>query len=203
LRTAPLGMNKNSTLRVSADLLDLKAAPPALPGGSCSSGKRGREVESRLRRALTLDKPRECGALGCAGQPQRFRRRAKSGKARDERHQGSTQRLLTEHRPWRPPAADPAPATSTPRRPCRHVSRVRRVRAPVHHQGAGQEVPPQGRCCARSRGGWCRLPYTHRMAPDCSIIASSFHSLLLLLLLLTCSAVVSLLCVSVSLNSLG
>jgi hypothetical protein len=43
------------TLRVSADLLDLKAAP-FLPGPSL--GVPEREVESRLRPALSLDKPR-------------------------------------------------------------------------------------------------------------------------------------------------
>jgi len=54
-RTVPLGMTKTPTLWVSADLLDLKAVPP-LPGPSL--GVPGREVESRLRPALTLDKPR-------------------------------------------------------------------------------------------------------------------------------------------------
>jgi len=53
-RTAPLGMTKTPTLRVSADLLDLKAAHP-LPGPSL--GVPEREVESRLRTTLTLDKP--------------------------------------------------------------------------------------------------------------------------------------------------
>jgi hypothetical protein len=59
-RTAPLGMTKTPTLRVSADFLDLKTTLP-LP---CPSlGVPEREVESRLRPALTLDKPRNWGGV--------------------------------------------------------------------------------------------------------------------------------------------
>ena len=54
-------MTKTPTLRVSTDLLDLKAAPP-LPGPSL--GVPEREEKSRLRPALTMDKPRIGGGSG-------------------------------------------------------------------------------------------------------------------------------------------
>jgi len=58
-RTAPLGMTKTPTLRVSADMLVSQSL--ASPPGP-SLGVPEREVPSRLRPAITLDKPRigEC-----------------------------------------------------------------------------------------------------------------------------------------------
>jgi hypothetical protein len=61
-RTAPLGMTKTPTLRVSADMLvsQSRAPPPTGP----SLGVPEREVPSRLRPALTLAKPRILGGSG-------------------------------------------------------------------------------------------------------------------------------------------
>ena len=60
-RTAPLGMTKTPTLQVSADMLvsQSRALPPGPPLWVTE-----REVPSRLRPALTLDKPRIGGGSG-------------------------------------------------------------------------------------------------------------------------------------------
>ena len=60
-RTAPLGMTKTPTLRVSADMLvsQSRALSPGPPLWVTE-----REVPSRLRPALTLDKPRIGGGSG-------------------------------------------------------------------------------------------------------------------------------------------